>query len=113
MSSWCFFCRSKAPAWSLQAQLGVGEGAPSLFPPIIVPNGIDKAMLIMMGLHSHSIDQVPFASPLGFAREAISNDVGRTIMINNSSLQKWDRLAQKQLDQQFMNEIIHGLQCSP
>ena len=33
LSSWCFFCRSKAPAWSLQAQLGVGEGAPSLFPP--------------------------------------------------------------------------------
>lgn len=34
-------------------------------------------------------------------------------MINNSSLQKWDRLAQKQLDQQFVNEIIQGLQCSP
>jgi len=34
-------------------------------------------------------------------------------MINNSSLQRWDRLAQKQLDQQFMNEIVHGLQCSP
>ena len=34
-------------------------------------------------------------------------------MINNTSIQKWDRLAQKQLDQQFMNEIIHGLQCSP
>lgn len=34
-------------------------------------------------------------------------------MINNSSLQKWDRLAQKQLDQQFVNEVIHGLQCSP
>ena len=33
MSSWSFFCRSKAPAWSLQAQLGLGEGAPSLFPP--------------------------------------------------------------------------------
>jgi hypothetical protein len=32
MSSWCFFCRSKAPAWSLHAQLGAGEGAPSLFP---------------------------------------------------------------------------------
>ncbi len=32
MSSWCFFCRSKAPAWSLQAQLRAGEGAPSLFP---------------------------------------------------------------------------------
>lgn len=34
-------------------------------------------------------------------------------MINNTSVQKWDRLAQKQLDQQFMNEIVHGLQCSP
>lgn len=34
-------------------------------------------------------------------------------MINNSTLQKWDRLAQKQLDHQFMNEIIQGLQCSP
>ena len=34
-------------------------------------------------------------------------------MINNSSLQKWERLSQKQLDQQFVNEIIHGLQCSP
>jgi hypothetical protein len=33
MSSWCFFCRSKAPAWSLQAQLCLGEGTPSLFPP--------------------------------------------------------------------------------
>ena len=33
MSSWCFFCRSKAPAWSLHAQLCLGEGAPSLFPP--------------------------------------------------------------------------------
>ena len=34
-------------------------------------------------------------------------------MINNSALQKWDPLAQKQLDRQFMNEIIQGLQCSP
>ena len=34
-------------------------------------------------------------------------------MINNSSLQKWSRLAQKKLDHQFVNEIIKGLQCSP
>lgn len=34
-------------------------------------------------------------------------------MINNSSLRKFDRLAQKQLDTQFVNEIISGLQCSP
>jgi len=34
-------------------------------------------------------------------------------MINNSSLDKWQRLAHKQLDQQFIHEIIHGLDCSP
>ena len=34
-------------------------------------------------------------------------------MINNTSVQKWNRLAQKQLDQQFVNEVISGLQCSP
>lgn len=34
-------------------------------------------------------------------------------MINNSSLTKWRRLSQKQLDQQFSHEMIHGLQCSP
>ena len=34
-------------------------------------------------------------------------------MINNTSIQKWDRLAQKQLNQQFMNNIVTGLQCSP
>lgn len=37
----------------------------------------------------------------------------RLNMINNSSLQKWERLAQKQLNQQFVNEIIQGMQCSP
>jgi len=37
----------------------------------------------------------------------------RLIMINNTSLQKWNRLAQKQLDQQFIHEIITGLDCSP
>jgi len=39
--------------------------------------------------------------------------LGKIIMINNTALQKWNRLAQKQLDQQFLNEIISGLQCSP
>lgn len=34
-------------------------------------------------------------------------------MINNSSIGKWDRLARKQVDEQFIYEIIHGLQCSP
>lgn len=34
-------------------------------------------------------------------------------MINNTALQKWSRLAQKNLDQQFINAVIKGLQCSP
>jgi hypothetical protein len=34
-------------------------------------------------------------------------------MINNSSAAKWDRLNSKQLDNQFQNEIIQGLNCSP
>ena len=28
-------------------------------------------------------------------------------------MKKWERLTQKQLNQQFINEIVHGLQCSP
>lgn len=34
-------------------------------------------------------------------------------MINNSSLDRWTRLENKSLDQQFTNEIIQGLNCSP
>lgn len=34
-------------------------------------------------------------------------------MINNSNLYRWDRLAAKSLDHQFVNEIIQGLNCSP
>lgn len=33
-------------------------------------------------------------------------------MINNSSLQKWDRLKQKQLDTLFINTLIQGMNCS-
>jgi hypothetical protein len=35
-----------------------------------------------------------------------------TAMINNSSLQKWDRLKQKQQDTQFVNTLIQGMNCS-
>ena len=34
-------------------------------------------------------------------------------MINNSALDKWKRLRTKNLNQQFMNEIVTGLNCSP
>ena len=33
-------------------------------------------------------------------------------MINNSSLQKWDRLKQKNLDTQFINKLLQGMNCS-
>lgn len=33
-------------------------------------------------------------------------------MVNNSSLQKWDRLKQKQLNTQFINSLIQGMNCS-
>lgn len=33
-------------------------------------------------------------------------------MINNSSLHKWDRLKQKQLDTQFINRLQAGMNCS-
>jgi hypothetical protein len=34
-------------------------------------------------------------------------------MINNSALDKWNRLKTKNLNRQFINEIITGLNCSP
>lgn len=34
-------------------------------------------------------------------------------MIRNTALQKWHRLQQKQLNQQFLNEMGRGLECSP
>jgi transposase len=34
-------------------------------------------------------------------------------MLNNSSHQKWARLKKKSLDNQFMNDIISGMNCSP
>lgn len=33
-------------------------------------------------------------------------------MINNSSIQKWDRLEQKQLDTSFKNQLKSGMNCS-
>jgi len=34
-------------------------------------------------------------------------------MLNNSSHQKWARLEKKSLDNQFMNDMISGMNCSP
>jgi len=63
------------------------------------------------------------APRIGYRREGVARPeipyAGRSnherilIMINNSSLRKWRRVSQKQLDQQFVHEMVHGLQCSP
>ena len=34
-------------------------------------------------------------------------------MINNTALSRWHRANARQLDVQFMNDIIHGINCSP
>lgn len=34
-------------------------------------------------------------------------------MINNTSLSRWQRAAARQLDAQFVSEIVHGMNCSP
>ena len=34
-------------------------------------------------------------------------------MLNNSSQQKWNRLEKKSLDNQFLNDIVTGMNCSP
>lgn len=34
-------------------------------------------------------------------------------MINNTSLRRWQRAASRNLDAQFINEIIQGMNCSP
>jgi len=81
-------------------------------PPIIVPYGIE-GVIIMIGFSSPSCEHNQGLAPLKFTARIFLGEKGRIFMINNTSVQKWDRLAQKQLDQQFMNEITHGLQSSP
>jgi len=39
-------------------------------------------------------------------------NIGGNLMINNSSLDIWNRLESKSLDQLFTNEIVDGLNCS-
>lgn len=51
-------------------------------------------------------------APLGWF-ETLNFPREGTIMINNSSATKWERLSHKQLDRQFVHEMVHGLQCSP
>jgi len=67
---------------------------------IFVPYGIKSFDLIMINLR------------MKFYKYFTFKNGWEIIMINNYSLRKWDRLAKKQLNQQFLNEIIQGLNCS-
>ncbi len=51
-------------------------------------------------------------SQSGIPQNWVLNLIFILVMINNSSLQKWDRLKQKQLDTQFVNCLIQGMSCS-
>jgi hypothetical protein len=79
-----------------------------------VPFGDEEEIVIkMMNLMQIPGKRKEGVARLEFARYAAFYLIWRFIMINNTSLQKWNRLAQKQLEQQFINEIMKGLQCSP
>ena len=83
-------------------------------PPIFVPYGIEGYGMVMTGVvvcrrgePREGVARPEFASSRQRKHERIP------IMINNSSLTKWQRLSQKQLDQRFTHELVQGLQCSP
>ncbi len=78
-------------------------------PPIIVPNGkrSNLLLILMEGKRKEGVARLKFS----FCTVIIY--YGDFSMINNTSLFKWDRLAKKQLDYQFVNEMTQGLQCSP
>ena len=88
-----------------------GEKPP---PFIIVPYG-DEGKNVIMLMNQIQIygKRKEGVARLEFAINLILFPIWRFVLINNTSLQKWNRLAQKQLDQQFINKIISGLQCSP
>jgi hypothetical protein len=51
------------------------------------------------------------ATALGRQVAASPSNVGH--MVNNSSIQKWQRLQQKQLENQFIRQVCDGCRCSP
>jgi hypothetical protein len=77
-----------------------------------VPYDIEEFVIIMIDLLMNTGERKEGVARLEFPCVRARNK-GKIIMIHNSSLSKWDRLAHKQLDQQFTHEIINGLQCSP
>ena len=84
----------------------------AMSPPIVVPYGNKWKNIVII---------VP-TIPIGVLREGVARAVYTGIlltcfpvchMINNTSLQTFLRLSQKNLESQFQNELIRGLNCSP
>lgn len=78
-----------------------------------MPYDIEGLILIMICSNMQFGKRKEPGGRLKFPKRLIYEKTLGAIMINNSSLRKWDRLAKKQLNQQFLNEIIQGMQCSP
>jgi len=81
-------------------------------PPIFVPYDILIIIVLIFRTSNFFDERKEGVARLEFIK-IISLKSLWCRMINNSSLQKWNRLSEKQLDTQFINEIISGLQCSP
>ena len=81
-------------------------------PPIFVPYGILFFYLLYKGSSEISGERKEGVARLEFTG-CSSGTFLWCSMKNNSALQKWQRLSQKQLDTQFINALVSGLQCSP
>lgn len=85
------------------------RASPKGIPPI-VPYGVICFIGIYNSIHRHRSG--------GEARTSMAVNAGITFisygtpMINNTSHSLWDRLQQKNLNQQFINRLIEGLNCS-
>jgi hypothetical protein len=90
MSSWCFFCRSKAPSWSLQAQLRVGEAAkqrasePHLFTHLSLARASMKIWCIFKSYTAIKWRENAIAS--AFRVPLIKRDAG----VSEQTTIKWD-----------------------
>jgi hypothetical protein len=77
-----------------------------------VPYGFYSFIFVNTIISNFSGEWKEGVARLEFTKERSSKTLW-CIMINNSSLQIFHRLSQKQLNTQFVNEIMHGMQCSP
>ena len=81
--------------------------------PIFVPYGFSSIVGIFVFIREFVVKGGRSPTVATNSLEVQVSPLKFYVMINNSSLAKWDRLNCKQLDSQFQNDIIQGLNCSP